>query len=99
MPPVAGVEFIQGDFREARRLRAVLAALSGRGVDVLLSDMAPNLSGVDAIDQPPPLHLSELALELAGRVLKPGGAALIKVFQGAGFEGFLRSARRTVCDG
>jgi len=60
---------------------------------VLLSDMAPNLSGVDVIDQPRAMHLAELALEFAGRVLKPQGCALIKVFQGAGFEDLVRGAR------
>ena len=62
-------------------------------MDVLLSDMAPNLSGVDAIDQPRAAHLAELALEMARAVLKGGGAALIKVFQGAGFEELVRAAR------
>jgi len=59
----------------------------------VLSDMAPNLSGVDVIDQPRALYLAELALDMAARVLKPGGAALIKVFQGAGFPELLQSAR------
>jgi len=84
MPELAGVEFVQGDFREAEILDRVLKLLPGRQVDVLLSDMAPNLSGVDAIDQPRSMYLAELALEMAGRVLKPGGHALIKVFQGSG---------------
>jgi 23S rRNA (uridine2552-2'-O)-methyltransferase len=92
--PLAGVEFVQGDFREPEVFEAVLALCPERGVDVLLSDMAPNLSGVDAIDQPRSMHLSELALELAGRVLKREGTALIKVFQGAGFEELVRGARR-----
>jgi len=60
---------------------------------VLLSDMAPNLSGVDVIDQPRSMYLAELALEMAGRVLKPGGHALIKVFQGSGFTELLKDAR------
>jgi 23S rRNA (uridine2552-2'-O)-methyltransferase len=92
--PLAGVEFVQGDFREPEVFEAILALCPERGVDVLLSDMAPNLSGVDAIDQPRSMHLSELALELAGRVLKREGTALIKVFQGAGFEELVRGARR-----
>ena len=92
--PLAGVEFVQGDFREPEVYEAILALCPERGVDVLLSDMAPNLSGVDAIDQPRSMHLSELALELAGRVLKREGTALIKVFQGAGFEELVRGARR-----
>jgi 23S rRNA (uridine2552-2'-O)-methyltransferase len=93
MPAIAGVEFVQGDFREAEVFDAVLCLCAERSVDVLLSDMAPNMSGVDAIDHPRSMYLSELALELAGRVLKPEGAALIKVFQGAGFEELIRTAR------
>jgi len=93
MPPMTGVEFVQGDFRESEVVEALLALCPQRGVDVLLSDMAPNLSGVDAIDQPRSMYLSELALELTQRVLKPEGAALIKVFQGAGFEELVRQAR------
>ena len=61
--------------------------------DLVLSDMAPNLSGVDVIDQPRSMHLAELALDMAGRVLKPGGDALIKVFQGAGFQELVQGAR------
>jgi 23S rRNA (uridine2552-2'-O)-methyltransferase len=94
MPPVPGVEFVQGDFREPEVLNAILALCPQRAVDVVLSDMAPNLSGVDAIDHPRAMHLAELALDLAGQVLKPQGAALIKVFQGAGFEELVRGARR-----
>jgi 23S rRNA (uridine2552-2'-O)-methyltransferase len=93
MPELPGVEFVQGDFREPEVLEAVLARCPEHGVDVLLSDMAPNLSGVDAIDAPRSMYLSELALELAPRVLKREGSALIKVFQGAGFEEFVRGAR------
>lgn len=93
MPAVAGVEFVQGDFRESDVFEAVLSLCAERAVDVVLSDMAPNRSGVDAIDHPRSMYLSELALEFAGRVLKPEGAALIKVFQGAGFEELIRAAR------
>jgi 23S rRNA (uridine2552-2'-O)-methyltransferase len=93
MPALAGVEFLQGDLREEGVLGEILRLLPPGQVDVVLSDMAPSLSGVDAIDQPRSLELAELALEVAGRVLKPGGAALIKVFQGAGFEEVLRAAR------
>ncbi|HEY6358421.1 MAG TPA: SAM-dependent methyltransferase, partial [Vicinamibacterales bacterium] len=63
------------------------------GVDVVLSDMAPSLSGIDAVDQPRSMHLAELALDMARRVLKPGGDALIKVFQGSGFQELTRGAR------
>jgi 23S rRNA (uridine2552-2'-O)-methyltransferase len=94
MPELPGVDFVQGDFREPEVFDRVLHLLPERQVDVLLSDMAPNLSGVDAIDQPRTIHLAELALEMAGRILKPGGNALIKVFQGSGFVELLQDARR-----
>ncbi len=93
MPPLPGVEFVQGDFREAEVFERLLALLPRGQVDIVLSDMAPNLSGVDVIDQPRSLHLAELALEMAARVLKPGGDALIKVLQGAGFPQLLKGAR------
>jgi 23S rRNA (uridine2552-2'-O)-methyltransferase len=93
MPELAGVQFVQGDFREAAVFGQILALLPQRQVDVVLSDMAPNLSGMDVIDQPRAMYLAELALEMAQGVLKDGGDALIKVFQGAGFEEFVRSAR------
>ena len=94
MEPLAGVEFVQGDFREAAVLEGLTALAPGRVVDVLLSDMAPNLSGVDVIDQPRAMYLAELALDLAGDVLKGGGDALIKVFQGSGFEDLVTAARQ-----
>jgi len=94
MEPLAGVEFVQGDFREAAVLEELTALAPGRVVDVLLSDMAPNLSGVDVIDQPRAMYLAELALDLAGDVLKGGGDALIKVFQGSGFEDLVTAARQ-----
>jgi len=93
MAELAGVEFIQGDFREEAVFEQVMALLPDRPVDVLLSDMAPNLSGIDVVDQPRALYLAELALDMGGRVLKPGGAALIKVFQGAGFPQLIDAAR------
>ncbi len=93
MEPLAGVEFIQGDFRQADVMDAVLARLPQSGADVVLSDMAPNLSGIDAVDHPRSIHLAELALELAARVLKPQGSALIKAFQGSGFQEFVSAAR------
>ncbi len=94
MEPLAGVEFVQGDFRDEEVVSAVLARLPPSGADVVLSDMAPNLSGIDAVDQPRSIHLAELALELAARVLKPQGSALIKVFQGSGFQELVGEARR-----
>ncbi len=94
MASLPGIEFVPGDLREPAVLAAVLALCPARGVDVVLSDMAPSLSGVDVIDHPRAMHLSELALDLAGQVLKAQGTALIKVFQGAGFEELVRGARR-----
>jgi 23S rRNA (uridine2552-2'-O)-methyltransferase len=95
MPELPGVQFVQGDFREEAVFEAVQKLLPQHAVDVVLSDMAPNLSGVDAIDQPRSIYLAELALDMAERVLKPGGGALIKVFQGAGFQELLQRTRRT----
>jgi 23S rRNA (uridine2552-2'-O)-methyltransferase len=94
MAAVPGVEFIQGDFREPEPLAALNAALAGRRVDLVMSDMAPNMSGIDVVDQPRALYLAELALEFAKQVLRPGGVFLAKVFQGAGFEEWLRAVRR-----
>jgi 23S rRNA (uridine2552-2'-O)-methyltransferase len=93
MSELPGVEFVQGDFREEEVVGRLLSLLPGRQVDLLLSDMAPNLSGLDVIDQPRSMYLAELALDVAGRVLKPGGDALIKVFQGAGFQELVAGAR------
>ena len=94
MPELAGVEFVQGDLREEAVFGELLKRLPGRQVDVVLSDIAPALSGVDVIDQPRSLYLAELALDLAARILKPGGTALIKVFQGAGLRELVESARK-----
>ena len=93
MAPLEGVQFLLGDIREEAVLANVLALVPGRQVDVVLSDLAPNMSGVDAIDQPRAMQLSERALDIAGRVLKPGGSALIKVFQGSGFQELVGTAR------
>jgi 23S rRNA (uridine2552-2'-O)-methyltransferase len=93
MPSIPGVEFVEGDFRDEAVFDRILALAPERGVDLVLSDMAPNLSGVDAIDQPRSMYLAELALDLAGRVLKPAGNALIKVFQGAGFQELIAATR------
>jgi 23S rRNA (uridine2552-2'-O)-methyltransferase len=94
MDALAGVDFVQGDFRDEAILEKIMA-LTGTGtVDVVLSDMAPNMSGMDAVDQPRAMHLAELALETAGRLLKPGGSALIKTFQGTGFQELVAAARK-----
>jgi 23S rRNA (uridine2552-2'-O)-methyltransferase len=86
MDPVPGVTFIQGDFREDEALQAVEIALGGRLVDLVLSDMAPNISGIAATDQARSAHLVELAVDFARTHLKPGGALLVKVFHGAGMD-------------
>ena len=95
MTPLDGVDFIQGDFREETVLRQLEASLGGRTVDLVLSDMAPNMSGVQDIDQARVMHLAELTLEFAARRLKPGGDMLVKVFQGAGYME-LRAAMQSV---
>jgi 23S rRNA (uridine2552-2'-O)-methyltransferase len=94
MPGLAGVEFLHGDFREDAVLSALEAALGGKPVDLVLSDMAPNKSGVEAVDQPRGMHLAELAMEFADGHLKPGGTFLIKLFQGVGFDDYVRQLRR-----
>jgi 23S rRNA (uridine2552-2'-O)-methyltransferase len=94
MDPIAGVEFLQGDFRHPPVYESLRALLGAGRVDLLLSDMAPNLSGVAAIDAPRGVHLAELALDLSAEVLKPGATALIKLLQGAGFQELVASARR-----
>jgi len=93
MEALPGVEFLQGDFQEKPVVEQLLALAGDKGIDVLLSDMSPNLSGMDSIDQPRAIYLAELALELASQVLKTGGAALIKVFQGAGFQELVAASR------
>ena len=85
MEPVHGVHFILGDFREDEALTELVEALDGRRVDLVLSDMAPNLSGIAVTDQARSIHLLELALEFAREHLKSGGDMLVKVFQGSGF--------------
>lgn len=85
MDPVRGVVFIQGDFREPEGLAAVEAALDGGKVDLVVSDLAPNLSGVEAADQARSVHLGELALEFSRHWLQPGGDLVVKAFQGGGF--------------
>ncbi|MGA8147400.1 MAG: RlmE family RNA methyltransferase [Gallionellaceae bacterium] len=93
LPPLPGVEFIQGDFREDGVLAQLEQKLGGRQVGLVISDMAPNISGIDVVDQARAMHLAELALDFASNHLQPGGAFLVKVFQGAGFEDFLRLMR------
>lgn len=94
MPSLAGVEFLHGDFRNDDVLSRLEATLNGKSVDLVLSDMAPNMSGVDAVDLPRAMHLSELAMDFADRHLRVGGAFLIKLFQGVGFDDYVRELRR-----
>lgn len=94
MPPLVGVEFLHGDFREETVLSRFEEMLGGQPVDLVLSDMAPNKSGMDAVDQPRMMHLAELAMDFADHHLKPGGAFLIKLFQGVGFDDYVRELRR-----
>lgn len=93
MEPLPDVEFIQGDFTQDSVLEAILAAMEGQQADLVISDMAPNLSGMNAIDQPKSMYLVELALDLAEQLLKPRGNFLVKVFQGEGYQEFLQLAR------
>lgn len=94
MPPVAGVSFIHGDFGDDAVLAEVERLLDGRGADLVLSDMAPNISGVAAVDQARSVGLAELALDFAVKHLKPQGNFLVKVFQGSGFEALVAEIRR-----
>jgi len=110
MDPIPGVTLVLGDFRDAAVMDRLHEALeSGQeapgemagaapglaSVDLVLSDMAPNVSGIAAVDQPRAVHLAELALELARKVLKPKGAMIVKAFQGEGFDAYLKEVRRT----
>jgi 23S rRNA (uridine2552-2'-O)-methyltransferase len=93
MAPVAGVTLIQGDFSSDEGLKRVESALQGHKVDLVLSDMAPNFSGVASVDQARHYGLAELALEFAVHWLKPEGAFVVKVFQGSGFEDYFRRVK------
>ncbi len=92
--PLEGVLFIQGDFRQPEVHAELTAAVAGEGVDLVLSDMAPNISGMEAVDQPRAMYLVELALEFCREQLKPGGDFLVKAFHGEGFDAFLQSLRQ-----
>ncbi len=93
--PIAGLDFLLGDFTEEAVLAELEARLGGAAVDLVLSDMAPNLSGVATVDQARSIHLCELALDFAARHLGPGGRLLVKVFQGEGFTDFRKAMERT----
>jgi 23S rRNA (uridine2552-2'-O)-methyltransferase len=94
MDAIAGVEFIQGDFTDNDGLEQLLARLGDDRADLVLSDMAPNMSGMSAVDQPRAMYLAELALDLADTVLAPGGAMYVKLFQGEGFDEYLLNVRK-----
>jgi len=94
MQGIAGVDFIEGDFREESVLKMLEKHLDGAPVDLVLSDMAPNLSGVGSVDQPRAMHLAELAEEFADRHLVKGGAFLTKLFQGEGFDAYVKRLRQ-----
>ena len=93
MEPLAAVEFVQGDFRQEPVFEQLRTLLGPSGADVVLSDMAPNMAGMDVIDQPRSMYLAELAVDMAAQVLKPGGDTLIKTFQGAGFPQLVAAMR------
>lgn len=93
MDPLAGVDFVQGDFTETVVLEQILAKMQDAQADLVISDMAPNMSGMASIDQPAAMYLVELALDMARQILKPNGAFVAKVFQGEGFEPFLADMR------
>lgn len=94
MNPLPGVEFIRGDFCDEAVLEQLLRAVQGQDIDLVMSDIAPNISGVDAVDQPRAMYLAELAVDFADKVLRPGGDLLLKLFQGEGFDELLRELRR-----
>ena len=91
MEPLRGVTFVQADFRDDAGLLALETALGGRKLDLVVSDLAPNLSGVESADQARSVHLGELALEFARKWLQPGGDLIVKAFQGEGFQEFQRA--------
>lgn len=94
MQPLAGVTFIQGDFREESVLRALEQTINNSQVDLVIADMAPNISGVKDVDQAGAAYLTELALDFSKDWLKPGGNFLVKVFIGVGFEEILQNMRQ-----
>ena len=93
MDPLPNVTVLQADFTEEAALTGLTRILAGRPVNLVLSDMAPNISGQAAVDQPRAMYLAELAVDFATRVLVPGGDFLVKVFQGTGFDAYVRACR------
>jgi len=94
MTPIRGVEFFQGDVREDAIMARLLEMIGDRKADLVISDMAPNLSGMSSVDQPRAMHLAELAEAFAGAHLRAGGAFLTKLFQGEGFDAYVRRLRQ-----
>jgi 23S rRNA (uridine2552-2'-O)-methyltransferase len=93
MDPVEDVVFVEGDFTAEAVLEEVMDALGARRADLVMSDMAPNMSGIRDVDQPRAMHLAELAFEFASGILKPGGKFVCKVFHGEGFDDYIRALR------
>ncbi len=93
MDAIPAVQFVQGDFEEDAVFQELLDAVGKDGADLVLSDMAPNISGIKGVDQPKSMYLVELALDMARQILKPGGSFICKVFQGEGFDQFVVDAR------
>lgn len=93
MEPIEHVEFLQGDFLEPEVMQQLLNILGDDRPALVMSDMAPNMSGMDVVDIPRAMYMAELALHLANQVLQPGGSLLVKVFQGEGFDAYLKSVR------
>ena len=94
MDAIAGVEFIHGDFTDETVYQRLLDAIGARPVDLVISDMAPNMSGNAVIDQPAAMYLVELALDMAQSILKPGGAFVAKLFHGSGFDDYVKTVRQ-----
>jgi len=95
MEDISGVTFVEGDFTEDTVFRQIIDALEGKPVDLVISDMAPNMSGMHAVDQPRATYLVELALDMAAQVLAPGGSFVTKLFQGEGFDEVFAQAKES----
>ncbi|GAW95993.1 MULTISPECIES: 23S rRNA (uridine(2552)-2'-O)-methyltransferase RlmE [Colwellia] len=93
MDAIAGVDFLEGDFREDDVLETLLARINGKNIDVVMSDMAANMTGNESADSARSMYLVELALDMCSQVLKTNGAFVVKVFQGAGFEDYMKAIR------
>jgi len=93
MEPIEGVDFVQGDFTELEVYEQIIGVLADNKVDLVISDMAPNMSGVSAIDQPKAMYLVELSVDMAEQILSPGGSLIAKVFHGDGFDELLKAVR------